>query len=83
MGGGINYELTVLDYEYLNGWLFGISENRVKPEAKELLIKYKRECFKVLNDYFNKGVAVNARFSLEQIQEQYEKLTSKLNNLDS
>jgi hypothetical protein len=39
----------------LNGWLFGVDSNRVKPELKERVIAYQRECFKVLSDYFGFG----------------------------
>jgi hypothetical protein len=45
-------ETVLLPIEYLNGWLFGISEKRVKPELKDLVVMYKRECYKVLSDYF-------------------------------
>jgi myo-inositol-1-phosphate synthase len=34
--------------------LFGINPNKVKPELKEKLLQYQRECFKVLYNHFNK-----------------------------
>lgn len=52
-------ELLCLPLEYLNGWLFGIDEKRVKPEIRENILQYKRECFKVLSDYWQKGFSVN------------------------
>lgn len=53
-----------LPLEYLNGWLFGVDVNRVKPEVKEKLIQYKRECYQVLADYWQKGAATNPRKTL-------------------
>ena len=54
---GKNREMVCLPIEYLNGWLFGIDVNRCKPEIRETLIKYKKECYQVLHDYWFKGKA--------------------------
>lgn len=68
---GKNYEMISLPIELLNGWLFGIDDKRVKEEIRPALIKYKKECYSVLNDYFHKGVAVNEQFpNIENILEQ-------------
>lgn len=48
------YQTVCLPIQYLNGWLFGIDVKRVKPEIRETLITYKRECYQVLFDYWNK-----------------------------
>jgi len=45
-------EAMFLDLDYLNGWLFGIDANRVKPELREQVIEYQRECYKVLAGHF-------------------------------
>lgn len=45
---GGNPNVLALPVELLPGWLFGISENRVKPELQEKLKHYRRECFAVL-----------------------------------
>lgn len=37
-----------LPLEYLPGWLFGLEANRVKPELKEKIMRYRRECYRVL-----------------------------------
>lgn len=55
------YKMACLPLGYLNGWLLGIDTNRVKPEIKENLIQYQKECYKVLSDYWFKGVAINRR----------------------
>lgn len=58
---GGNQETTTLPLDYLNGWLFGIDTNRVKPEIRDLLIDYQRECFTVLSAYWQQGIATNPR----------------------
>lgn len=50
-------QMLCLPIDYLNGWLFGIDIKRVKPEIRELLITYKKECYKALADYWIKGKA--------------------------
>jgi hypothetical protein len=52
---GGNQEMTCLPLDYISGFLFGINANRVKAEAKEQLIRYQRECYKVLADAFQDG----------------------------
>lgn len=48
-------EMSCLPLDYLNGWLFGISSSRVKAEIRENLIRYQRDCYRVLADaYLNK-----------------------------
>ncbi len=54
---GKNREMVCLPIDYLNGWLFGIDVKRVKPEIRDLLITYKKECYKALSDYWMKGKA--------------------------
>lgn len=48
-------EMTCLPLDYLSGWLFGINANRVKDEIRERLIRYQRECYKVLGEAFQEG----------------------------
>ena len=43
-----------LPLEYLNGWLFGVNAMRVKPEIRERLIRYQKECYRVLAKAFVK-----------------------------
>ena len=45
-------EVFFLPLDKLNGWLFGVSVNRVKPELRDKLIQYQRECFDVLARHF-------------------------------
>lgn len=54
-------EVITLPLDYLNGWLFGIDVSRVKPELRERLVEYQRECFAALAAYWQQGVATNPR----------------------
>lgn len=49
--GGIQ-EGACLRLDLLNGWLFGVEVNRVRPELKERLLNYQRECYGVLWRYW-------------------------------
>lgn len=51
----VTRELVALPLEYLNGWLFGINASRVKDEIKDRLVRYQRECYKVLAEAFQDG----------------------------
>lgn len=41
-----------LPLKFLNGFLFGINASRVKPELKEMVIRYQRECYEILYQAF-------------------------------
>lgn len=51
----ISREVLSLPLDYISGFLFGINANRVKSELRERLIRYQRECYKVLSEAFNEG----------------------------
>lgn len=44
-----------LPLDFLPGWLFGVQATRVKPELKEKVLLFKRECYKVLSEAFQEG----------------------------
>ena len=48
----VTRQMLCLPLEYLNGFLFGINADRVKSELKERVIRYQRECYKILADAF-------------------------------
>jgi len=68
-----------LPLEFLNGWLFGVNATRVKPELKEKVIRYQRECYKILWQAFqaealtpndtNEMTSSPGIIALEQIRE--------------
>jgi hypothetical protein len=50
---GKQYEMVCLPLDYLNGWLFKINANRYKgDDRREVIIRYQRECYRVLADHF-------------------------------
>ena len=46
----IGRELLCIPLDYLSGFLFGINADRVKPQYREDVIRYQRECYKVLSE---------------------------------
>lgn len=61
-------EMLCLPLDYLNGWLFGISAGRVKEELRERLIRYQKDCYRVLAQAFQ-GPAVSPSGSLAHIRD--------------
>jgi len=49
---GKQYEMVCLPLDYLNDWLFKINANRYSGERREIIIRYQRECYRVLADHF-------------------------------
>lgn len=45
-------EVVCLPLDKLNGWLFGVSVSRVRPELRQKLTQYQAECFDVLARHF-------------------------------
>jgi phage antirepressor YoqD-like protein len=59
---GVDQDVIVIPVTSINGWLFQINPENIKNEiVKDKLIKYQKECFQVLYDYWNKGVAINPK----------------------
>ncbi len=86
--GGRFTNMTCIPLHFLNGWLFTIDETKAKPEARENLIAYKLECYKVLFNHFYeipKMLEENARdeYGLladnRKIDEEITKLSANLN----
>ncbi|MBH2019527.1 MAG: phage antirepressor N-terminal domain-containing protein [Burkholderiales bacterium] len=57
---GKQYNMLMLPLNKLNGWLFGVSVRRVRPELRERLTRYQAECFDVLARHFNAAPAAPA-----------------------
>ncbi|OAN53876.1 hypothetical protein A6A04_13365 [Paramagnetospirillum marisnigri] len=57
---GKTRELITLPLDKMNGWLFGVSAQRVKPEVRDTLIRYQEEAYDVLFRHFY-GKALDAR----------------------
>lgn len=50
---GKTRKMLCLPITMLNGWLFGVDVNRVKPAIKDTLIQYQKECFQTLYEHFH------------------------------
>ncbi|MBX3058376.1 MAG: ORF6C domain-containing protein [Anaerolineae bacterium] len=58
-------EVQCLPLDMLHGFLFGVSANRVKPELHERVLRYQRECYRVLHEAFQEGrLTVDPDFDL-------------------
>lgn len=75
-GDARSYPLLCLPLDYLHGWLFGVNGNLIRPELRERLVLYKRECYRALAAAFRgagAGAAPLARVdALEQRVAQLE-----------
>lgn len=47
--------MVCLPLDYISGFLFGLNADRVKPELRERVLRYQRECYKVLAEAFQEG----------------------------
>jgi hypothetical protein len=56
--GGGPQQLLCLPLDYLNGWLFGVNATRVKPDLREKVIRYQRECYRVLWQAFQEEALI-------------------------
>lgn len=45
-------ETYCLRLDLVHGWLFTIDESRVKPEVRDRVLLYKRECYRALYEHF-------------------------------
>jgi ferritin-like metal-binding protein YciE len=52
---GGRQEMICLPLDFISGFLFGINPSRVKEEVRDRLIRYQRECYKVLAEAFQEG----------------------------
>lgn len=51
-------EHTFLPLNKLNGWLFTIHADRVKPQCRARVLAYQRECFDALANHFMPGIGI-------------------------
>ncbi len=48
------YEMVTIPLKFVFGWLFRIDSRNVKPEAREVVLKYQLECYNALYNYFTR-----------------------------
>ena len=80
--GGKSRQIICIPFDKLAGWFFHINENKVKKKIKEHVILYKKECYKVLDDYFKQGYALNEKILMDKPQNK-EKLVKELSSLNT
>jgi len=67
-----------LPLEFIHGWLFQIKfTNTMSDETKEALIKYKRECYKILYNHFFKNLKKQLEMNALEIE-----LLKEINDLN-
>jgi hypothetical protein len=59
---GGSQDMLCLPLEYLPGWLFGVSTSRVKPELRDRIIRYRRECYRALWNAFKHDILPSTEF---------------------
>lgn len=62
-GGGGPQETLCLPIEMLHGYLFGIQANRVRPEIRDKVLRYQRECYRALYEAFHAPEVTSERTS--------------------
>lgn len=71
---GVPQNMICMAVRKLPGWLMSINANKVKPEIRDKVIQYQRECDDALYDYWTKGVALNPRLNLKERMAAFERL---------
>lgn len=71
-------QMRVIPLKYVFGWLFTISANKVKPEIKEAVLKYKMECYDALFNSFTKRTSIlkektQAQIRIEELESEWQK----------
>lgn len=49
---GKQYKMNCLPFRFIFGWLFTINPKNVSPEAREVVLSYKLECYEALFKHF-------------------------------
>jgi uncharacterized protein YktB (UPF0637 family) len=70
-------KMGAIPLKYVFGWLFTINPNNVKPEVKQDLINYKKECYDALFDTFTKRTSIlkektNLQVEIEKLEENWK-----------
>jgi hypothetical protein len=64
---GRSREMAMIDRRTIPMWLAGIDENRVKEEARPILIALQSEAADALDAYFHDGGAINPNATVDQL----------------
>lgn len=72
---GKKRDYVCLPLSMLNGWLFGVDANRVKPEIRDRLIDYQRECFQVLYQHWHQPAPIISNSVQQAINDRADRVT--------
>lgn len=65
---GKTYQMATIDRQTMVMWLATIETRRIKSEkAREVIVRYQKECAQVLDSYFSKGIAATPQRIEEMI----------------
>jgi len=75
---GKTRKMRVISLRYVFGWLFTINPNKVKPEIKQDIINYKKQCYDALFDTFTKRTSIlkektNYQIEIERLESNWRK----------
>lgn len=59
--------MAAIPLDFLQGWLFGINANPVKEAVRPRLIRYQRECYRVLAEAFHEGELTTEPLELDLV----------------
>lgn len=63
-----NRDMLCLPVDFIPGWLFSMNAGRVKEAHQEKIIRYQRECYKVLANAFQEGrLPVTAESPIDEL----------------
>lgn len=74
--GGVQ-EMTCLPLKYLNGWLFKVPASRYTGKRRETIIKYQKECYMALYEFFHHGGTINPNAQGDQLLELAQKIATQ------
>lgn len=70
-------EMFCLPVRQLNGWLYGINANRVKPEVRQRLLDFQEECHMHLHNALSGNANAGVVDALYKIVEQLQAVIAK------
>lgn len=73
---GTPQEMIFMSVRKLPGWLMTINANKVRPEIRDKVLRYQKECDDALYDYWTKGIAINPLLKLRERLKIFERLHS-------
>lgn len=74
---GKRYEMLCIPFRFFAGWLFSIHPDKVKDEAREVIMQFQLKCNDVLYNYFFRRAefAQKKEVAVAKAKEEYEEKT--------